>query len=166
MAVQRIPAGYHTVTPYLIIQGVARAIEFYKQAFEAVEVMRIPGPEGRVMHAEIQIGDSSLMMSDECPDPKFRGPQSLGGTPVTMMMYVEDVDAQFARAVAAGAITVQPVANTFYGDRAGTLIDPFGHSWCMASRIENVSAEVINRRMQQMMSKPANSQVPHADPAV
>src|SRR5438094_743187 len=115
-----IPQGYHTATPYLIVNGAARAIDFYKQAFGASEVMRMPGPGGKVMHAEVQIGDSRIMLGDECPEMDARSPQSIGGTPVGLGLYVEDADAVFARAVAAGAKVLRPVQDQFYGDRAGT----------------------------------------------
>src|SRR6185503_15968271 len=123
MAVRPIPEGYHTATPYLIVKGAANAIEFYKKAFDATEVMRMPDPAGRIMHAEIQVGNSRIMMADEMPEMGFRGPQSLGGTPVSILLYVNDVDAQAKKATAAGAKVMRPVENQFYGDRSGTFTD-------------------------------------------
>ena len=152
MAATPIPRGYHTVTPYLIIQGAARALEFYKQAFGAKELMRLDGPEGTVGHAEIQIGDSPIMLADEHPQMGYRGPQALGGTPVSILLYVENVDAMFQQAVAAGATVFKPVQDQFYGDRSGTLVDPFGHVWTLATHIEDVSNDEIKRRMEAMMA--------------
>ncbi len=153
MAVKPVPAGYHTVTPYLIIKGAARAIDFYKQAFGATELMRFPGPDGKVAHAEIKIGDSPIMLGDEAPQMNAVSPQSLGGTPVGILLYVEDVDTMFNRAVAAGATVERPVQDQFYGDRSGTLTDPFGHKWTLATHKEDVSHEEMQRRMQAMMKK-------------
>lgn len=147
MAVKSIPEGYHTATPYLIIKGAAAAIEFYKKAFGAVELCRMGGPGDQVMHAEIKIGDSVLMVSDEYPDMNHRGPQSRGGTTVSILLYVEDVDKSYAQAVAAGAAATRPVQDQFWGDRMGTLTDPFGHVWSMATHKEDVSAEEMERRM-------------------
>ena len=140
-SVKPIPDGYHTTTPYLIIDGAARALEFYKQAFGATELMRMPGPDGRVMHAEIRIGDSPIMLADEVAEMGYRGPQAYGGTSVSLMLYVENVDAAFERAVAAGAKVLRPLQNQFYGDRSGTVSDPFGHVWTLASHVEDVSPE-------------------------
>ena len=149
MAVAPIPAGYHSVTPYLIIDGAAKAIDFYKHAFEAEELLRMPGPDGKVAHAEIKIGDSPVMMADA--QEEYRGPKSYGGTPVSLMIYVEDVDRIFRQALAAGATQQRPVVNQFYGDRSGTLVDPFGHVWTVATHVEDVSPEEIDRRMSKMM---------------
>src|SRR5438876_476864 len=118
MAVKPIPDGYHSVTPYLIVQDAAKALDFYKKAFGATEVCRMPGPGGKIMHAEVKIGDSPVMLADEFPEMDARGPQALGGTPVGLMIYVEDVDARFAKAVAAGAKVLRPVVDQFYGDRS------------------------------------------------
>lgn len=148
MAVSPIPAGYHSVTPYLVIDGAARAIEFYKQAFEAQELFRMPTPDGKVAHAEIRIGNSPVMMADACDE--YRGPRAFGGTPVSLMIYVEDVDRIFRQALAAGAKEHRPVIDQFYGDRSGTLIDPFGHMWTVATHVEDVSPEEIDRRVAQM----------------
>src|ERR1700682_774933 len=129
MAVKPIPDGYHTATPYLIVHDAAGAIEFYKKAFGATELMRLAGPGGKVGHAEIKIGDSPIMLADEFPDMGVRGPQALGGSAVGILLYIEDVDAMFSRALAAGAKVIKPLQNQFYGDRSGTLADPFGHLW-------------------------------------
>jgi len=146
MAVPFKPAGYHTATPYLIIKGAAAAIEFYKTVFGATELMRIPGPDDRVGHAEMKIGDSIIMLADEFPELGHRGPKSLGGTTVSLMLYVEDADGMFNRAVAAGAEVVKPMTNQFYGDRSGTFYDPFGHGWTVATHVEDVSPEEMQRR--------------------
>ncbi|MEB3359718.1 MAG: VOC family protein [Synechococcales bacterium] len=146
MTVKPIPDGYQTATPYLIIGGADRAIAFYKEAFGATELMRLTDNTGKIAHAEISIGSSQLMLADEYPDMGFRGPQSLGGSSVTIMLYVEDVDAQFSQAIAAGATVLRPVKNQFFGDRSGTLSDPFGHVWIIATHIEDVSPEEISQR--------------------
>jgi PhnB protein len=148
MAVKPIPAGYHTVTPYLIIDGAAKAIDFYKRAFNAEELFRFDGPNGTLMHAEIKIGDSPVMLADEMEG--YRGPPGLGGTPVSLMVYVTDVDKIFAQAIAAGGKERRPVANQFYGDRTGTLVDPFGHVWSIGTHVEDVSPEEIDRRFAKM----------------
>lgn len=150
MSVKPIPDGYHSVTPYLVVKGAADAIEFYKQVFGAIELMRCPMPGGVIGHAEIKIGDSPMMLADEFPDMDVRGPKSIGGTPVTVVLYVENVDEVFARAIAAGAKELRPLQNQFYGDRSGTLEDPFGHRWTIATHIEDVSPEEIERRMSEM----------------
>jgi PhnB protein len=153
MTVKRIPDGYHTVTPYLVISGAARAIEFYKTAFGAVEVMRMSGAGDHVMHAELRIGDSSVMLADEFPDMGFRGPRSLGGTPVSLLLYVDDVDRMFNQAVTAGGKVIRPLENQFYGDRSGTLEDPFGHVWTISTHIEDVSPEELARRQAELMEQ-------------
>jgi PhnB protein len=147
MAVKPVPDGYHSVTPYLIVDGAARALDFYKQALGAEELVRMPGPGGRVAHAEVRIGDSMVMLADENAQMGARGPKSLGGSPITLMVYVEDVDKVFARAVAAGATVERPIANQFYGDRTGGIVDPFGHKWYLATHIEDVSPEEMKKRM-------------------
>ena len=147
MAVEPIPSGYHSVTPYIIVDGGAQAIEFYTKAFGAEEMMRMPGPEGRIMHAEIRIGDSPVMLADEFPDMGAKGPKAFGGSPTSLMIYVEDVDAVFGRALEAGATEVRAVQDQFYGDRSGTLTDPFGHQWTIATHVEDVSGEDLQRRM-------------------
>src|SRR3954469_16886250 len=137
MAVKPIPEGYHSVTPYLIVDDAARALEFYKNAFGAVELMRMPAPNGRIGHAEIRIGDSPVMLADESPQMNARSARAIGGSPVSLMVYVEDVDARVAQAVAAGATLVRPVANQFYGDRTGGVEDPFGYHWHIATHVED-----------------------------
>ena len=146
MAVKPIPEGYHSVTPYLIIESAADAIEFYKQAFGAVELFRMPGPDGKIGHAEIKIGDSPIMLADAYPDMGYNGPKSLGGSPVSLMIYVEEVDPVFNRAVDAGATVKEAVSDKFYGDRMGTLIDPFGHVWHVATHKEDVSPTEMEKR--------------------
>ena len=146
MAPRPIPEGYHTATPYLIVKGAAEALEFYKKAFGARETMRFAAPDGKIGHAEIRIGDSPIMLADEHPDMGYRSPQSIGGTPVSILLYVEDVDRWFERAIAAGGKVTRPVANQFYGDRTGTLTDPFGHVWSISTRVEDVSLEEMQRR--------------------
>jgi PhnB protein len=148
--VQAIPAGYAGVTPYLIIRDATRALEFYKKAFGAVELMRFPTPEGKIGHAEIKIGDGVVMLADESPAMGHKSPQTLGGTAVSLMFYVANVDTQFAKAVAAGAAVVNPLKDQFYGDRSATLADPFGHVWTLATHTEDVSAEEMQRRMAAM----------------
>lgn len=140
-----IPDGYHSVTPYLIVKDAVRALEFYKAAFGAKELMRMTQPDGRVGHAEIRIGDSPVMIADEFPEIGARSPETIGGTPVSLMLYVPDVDAVVARAVAAGAKLTRPVADQFYGDRNGIVSDPFGHTWFVATHIEDVSREEMER---------------------
>jgi len=155
MAVKPIPEGYHSITPYLVLKGAASAIEYYKKAFGAEEMVRMDGPGGTIGHAELKIGDSVVMMADESPDMGHRGPKSIGGTPVSIVLYVENVDAVWKRALDAGATTVRPLENQFYGDRMGTLEDPFGHLWSVATHIEDVPPEEMDRRMQEMMKQKA-----------
>jgi uncharacterized glyoxalase superfamily protein PhnB len=147
MAVKPIPDGYHSVTPVLTIRGAARAIEFYKTAFGARERMRMPGPEGKIGHAEIEIGDSVVMLSDEFPDQGSESPQTLGGTPAYVFLYVDDADRVFQRAVDGGATVKMPLADMFWGDRFGRLVDPFGHEWGVATHKEDLTPEEIARRM-------------------
>jgi PhnB protein len=153
MAVKPIPEGYHTATPYLVVKGAAAAIDYYKKAFGATELFRMPGPGGCVMHAEIKIGDSPIMVADENPERGYRGPQALGGSPVSLMLYVEDVDERFERAVSAGGKVVQPVKDQFYGDRSGTLTDPFGHTWTIGTHKEDVSSQEMQRRLKEIMNQ-------------
>jgi PhnB protein len=148
--VKAIPDGYHSVTPYLVIDGASRALDFYKRAFDAKEIMRMPAPNDRVGHAEIKIGNSVVMLADEHPEMDARGPGHYGGSPVTLMVYVPDVDKQFKQALEAGATEIRPVADQFYGDRSGTLKDPFGHSWHLSTHKEDVSMEEMTRRMAAM----------------
>ncbi len=144
--VKPIPEGYHTATPYLIVHDGARAIEFYKKAFGATELMRMAGPSGKIGHAEIKIGDSPIMLADEVTEMGYRSPQSLGGSPVSILLYVEDVDTVFSQAVAAGAKVQRPVRDQFYGDRLGGVTDPFGHVWYIATHKEDVSPEEMQKR--------------------
>jgi PhnB protein len=146
MAVKPIPEGYHSVTPYLIINGATEAIEFYKQAFGATELFRFPAPGGKIGHAELKIGDSPIMLADEHPDMGYKGPQTLGGSPVSLMIYVEDVDTVFNRAVTAGATVKEALQDKFYGDRSGSVIDPFGHVWHLSTHKEDVSMDEMERR--------------------
>ena len=142
-----IPAGYHTATPYLIANDAAAAIEFYKKAFGAEEIERIADDNGAIRHAEFKIGDSPFMITEEHPDyPAWQSPHSRGGTPVHIYLYVEDVDAVFKQAISSGATELLPVKDQFYGDRSGGITDPFGHVWFIASRIEDLSPEEIQRR--------------------
>lgn len=145
--VKATPDGYHSATPYLIVDGAARAIDFYTRAFGAKELMRVPAPGGRIGHAEIKIGDSVIMLADEHPEIQARGPQHYGGSPVSILLYVDDVDALYRQAIAAGGTETRPVADQFYGDRSGTLKDPFGHSWHLSTHKEDVSPQELNRRM-------------------
>jgi PhnB protein len=155
MAAKPIPDGYHTVTPYLICRGAAKALEFYKEAFGAEELFRMPRPDGRVMHAEIRIGDSPIMLADEVAEMQALSPASLGGSPVGILLYVEDVDARFDRAIRAGGTVVRPVQDQFYGDRSGTLLDPFGHKWTIATHKEDLSLEEVRKRASAMAAQKA-----------
>ena len=148
--VKPIPDGYHSITPYLIVDDGARALDFYKKAFNATEIMRMPAPGGKVGHAEIKIGDSVVMLADEAPEMDARSAKHYGCSPVSMLVYVEDVDKLFPQAVAAGAKEVRPVADQFYGDRSGSLTDPFGHHWHLSTHTEDVSMEELQRRMAAM----------------
>jgi PhnB protein len=154
MAVKPVPDGYHTVTPYLIMRDAAKALEFYKAAFGAVELFRMADPSGKVMHAEMRIGDSVIMLADEHPEFLAVGPQTLGGTSVGILLYVPDVDARFRQAIAAGGREERPLKDQFYGDRSGTLVDPFGHKWTIATHVEDVSPDEMNRRVEAMMKPP------------
>jgi PhnB protein len=150
MAVKPIPEGYHTVTPYLIVRGGVAALEFYKKAFGAKELFRMPMPDGRLGHAEIKIGDSPVMLADECPEMQAVGPQTLKGSPVGICLYVENADVVYNQAIAAGATVDKPIQDQFYGDRSGTVKDPFGHKWTIATHKEDVSMEEMGRRMAAM----------------
>jgi PhnB protein len=157
MAAKPIPDGYATVTPYLHVRNAARAIDFYAKAFGAIELYRLGNPDGRIGHAEILIGTSRIMLADEFPEMNVKGPQSLEGTSVSFMIYVHDVDAQFDRALAAGGTVLRPLMDQFYGDRSGTLTDPFGHSWTIATHVEDVSPE-------EMQARYADAMKPHGNP--
>ena len=145
-ALKPIPEGYHSVTPYLIFKGASDAIEFYKNALGASEVMRLDDPGGRIHHAEIKIGDSRIMLADEHPELQAHSPKTIGGSPVSMHVYVADVDAAVVRAVRAGAKLVRPVADQFYGDRTGGIEDPFGYRWFIATHKEDLTMDEIRRR--------------------
>lgn len=147
-----IPEGYHSVTPYLVVDDAKAAIDFYKRAFGAQEKFRMEMGD-RIGHAEILIGDSHVMLADEFPEMDHRGPKALGGTPVSLMIYVEDVDKVFPQALAAGAKEQRPLVNQFYGDRSGTLIDPFGHQWTVSTHIEDVPEDEMQRRMAEFSRK-------------
>ena len=146
MSVKPKPEGFHSVTPYLIVDGAADAIRFYEQALGATEVMRLPMGD-RIGHAEIKIGDSHVMLADEMPEMDILGPRSRGGPTASLMIYVDDVDTTFEQALAAGATLDRPVENQFYGDRSGTIVDPFGHKWTLSTHVEDVPEEEIQRRM-------------------
>ncbi len=154
-AVKPVPEGYRTVTPYLTIRGGDRAIEFYKRAFDARELVRMPGPGGKLMHAELQIGDSMIMLSDEFPEMGGKSPEALNGTPVSIFLYVEDVDKVFQQAVNAGATPQMPPQDMFWGDRFGKLTDPFGHQWSLATHKEDVAPEELAKRASAAMSQSA-----------
>lgn len=154
MPVKPIPDEYRSATPYIIIKGAVDAIEFYKKAFGAKENVRFPQPDGRIGHAEIQIGEARIMLADEFPEMDIRGPLSRGGSSVTILIYVEDVDARYSQALAAGATAVKPLQDQFYGDRAGTLRDPFGHVWALATHKEDVPHDELRKRMD-AMKKPS-----------
>lgn len=153
MTVKPIPDGYHSVTPYLSIKGAAEAIEFYKRAFSANELFRLVAPSGEIGHAEIKIGNSAIMLADPCETGPFRSPQSLGGSSIGLHVYVEDVDALFAQAVDAGAKVVKPVQDQFYGDRTGTLEDPFGHVWFLATHKEDLTPGEIKKRAEALFKQ-------------
>ena len=153
MPVPPIPEGYHSVTPYLVMQNAAAALEFYKKAFGAVELFRMPASGGKIGHAEIKIGDSPVMLSDEYPDMGFKGPESLGGTPVSLMIYVEDVDTIYPQAIAAGGKELRPLQNQFYGDRSGMLADPFGHVWTISTHVEDVTEKELAKRSEAAMKE-------------
>ncbi len=151
--VKPIPDGYHTATPYLTLQNASAAIDFYKRAFGAKELCRMLGPGGKIMHAEITIGDSHIMLTDESGANEIKSPQTLKGTASALFLYVEDVDAAFRQALKAGAKETQSLENMFWGDRFGKLTDPFGHRWLLASRVEEVSPAEIEERMAAIPAK-------------
>ena len=150
--VKPIPDNYPRVTPYLIVAGAAAAIRFYSTVLGANERGRLAGPDGKVGHAELALGDSLIMLADEFPDMGQRSPKAIGGTPVTISVYVEDVDAVFERAIQEGATSLRPVENQFYGDRTGQFEDPFGHRWSIATHVEDISPEEMSKRAEQMSS--------------
>jgi PhnB protein len=155
MSVPYIPTGYHTATPYLVIKGAAAAIEFYKIVFGATELFRMPGPGGSIMHAEIKIGDSIIMLGEEMPAWGSSSPSTLGGSPVGICLYFPDVDARVALALKNGATEKRPVKDQFYGDRSGTIADPYGHLWTIATHIEDVPQAEMSRRFEAEMKKMA-----------
>ena len=148
--VKPIPEGYHSVTPYLFVRAAALAIDFYKNVFGAAEIMRMPGPNGKIIHAELRIGDSIVMLADENPQTGIMSPQTIGGSSSSVLVYVENVDAVMQKALENGAKPLHPVKNQFYGDRSGSLLDPFGHMWSIATHVENVSPEEMKKRMSAM----------------
>ncbi len=151
--VSPVPPGYNSVTPYLVVSDAAKAIEFYKQAFGATEVSRMEGPHGKIGHAELRIGNSMLMLSDEMPGWGNPSPATLGGSPVSLFLYLEDVDSVYSRALQAGAQSTMEPTDQFWGDRYGKIIDPFGHNWGLATHVEDVSPEEIARRAELQMAK-------------
>jgi PhnB protein len=163
MSVKAIPEGYHSVTPYLIVDAAAEAIRFYERAFGAEEIMRLPMGD-KIGHAEIRIGDSFVMLSDEWPDYGKLGPKARGGATSSLMVYVEDVDASYARALDAGASAEQPLTDQFWGDRSGSVTDPFGHSWMLATHVEDVAPEEMGRRMSEWSARQGATQ-PEPEPA-
>jgi PhnB protein len=152
--VKPIPDGYPQVSPYLMVDGAAQAIDFYTDVLGARERMRMPAPDDRIGHAELEVGDAVIMLADEFPDMGHRGPRSIGGTPVTIHIYVENVDDVFKRAIEKGAKELRAVENQFYGDRAGQFEDPFGHRWSVATHVEDVPPDEMERRAAEVMSAP------------
>ncbi len=148
-----IPKGYNNVTPYLIVNNAAKAIEFYKKAFGAKQKMRMDHPGGRVAHAELQIGDTKIMLADECPEMHAMGPKNYGGSAITIHLYVKNVDAIIKKALSAHAKLIRPIQNMFYGDRAGTIEDPHGHVWYVATHVENVTPREMRKRAASLFSK-------------
>jgi PhnB protein len=155
--VKAIPEGYHSITPYLFVKGAVGAIDFYKSVFGATEVVRMMGTSGKVMHAELKIGDSIVMLADENPPTGVMSPQTVGGYSVGMHLYVENVDHVMQKAVESGAKLLRPIKNQFYGDRSGSLLDPFGHMWSVATHVEDVSPEEMRKRMTAAVSQAAGS---------
>jgi PhnB protein len=156
--VKSIPDGYTTITPVLTLRDAARAIEFYKRAFGAEELFRMPGPDGKLMHAERKIGTARLMLGEEAPERDCRSPQALGGTPVQFYVYVEDVDAAFKRAIGAGAKEAMPVADMFWGDRVGGLVDPYGHKWSLATHKADLTPEQMEKGQKEWMGTMQDAQ--------
>jgi uncharacterized glyoxalase superfamily protein PhnB len=154
MKKKRVPEGFHTVTPHLEVRGAAKAIEFYKKAFGAVEIVRNLGPDGRrIMHAELRIGDSMIMLHDEFAESGGHSPQTLEGTPITLHLYVDDADLVFKQAVDAGARVEMPVQDMFWGDRYGQLVDPFGHSWSVGSKLEDLAPDEVRKRAEKLFDQ-------------
>ena len=163
--VKTIPDGYHTMTPGLTVRDAARAIEFYQKAFNAQQLFRMDSPDGKVMHAELKIGNSIFMLAEENPAMGCASPVSLKGTPISLYLYVEDADAAFAQAVKAGATVVMPVTDMFWGDRHGQVTDPFGHRWSLATRKEDVSPQELEQRAQKFFAQSATAGVQRPQPA-
>jgi PhnB protein len=155
--VKPVPEGYHNVTPYLFVRRAASAIDFYKSIFGATEIMRMPGSNGKIMHAELRIGDSIVMLADENPQTGVMSPQTIGGFSVGMHLYVENVDQVIQKAVESGAKLLRPIKNQFYGDRSGSVLDPFGHMWSVATHVEDVSPEEMRKRMTAAVGQAAGS---------
>ena len=153
MSAKPVPAGYHTVTPYMAVKNGIKALEFYKKAFGATELTKLIMPDGRLGHAELRLGDSMIMLSDEFPEYGGKSPQTLGGSPVNIHLYVDDVDAFFKKAIAAGAKEAKPIKDQFYGDRSGQLEDPFGHLWWVATHKEDVPPDELQRRADSMFAQ-------------
>ena len=151
--VSPIPKGYHTATPYMVVRDAARALEFYKKAFGAKELFRMPSPDGKIMHAEFVIGDSHIMLAEENPGMCAKSPETLGGTPVSLFLYVENADGFFKTATSAGAKSIMEPQDMFWGDRFGKLSDPFGHEWSVATHIEDVTSEEMGKRMKAQFAK-------------
>lgn len=151
--VNPIPQGYHTVTPSIVVRGAEEALDFYRKAFNAEETLRMPGPDGRIMHAEFRIGDSVMMLGDEMPEMGAKSPLSLGGSPVSFFIYVENVDEAWQRAINAGAKQVMPLADMFWGDRAGCVDDPFGHHWWLAQHVADLTLDEIKRGQEEFFSQ-------------
>lgn len=147
------PKGYHSITPYMIIQNAAKAIEFYKKAFSAKEALRMEQPGGKIGHAEIKIGDAKIMLADECPEMQARSPEAFGGSPMMIHLYVKNADAVIAKAVSLGAKLTRPAENMFYGDRSGMIEDPFGYKWCVSTHIEDVSPAKVKKRAAALFGK-------------
>ena len=159
MPVKPVPEGYHTVTAQLAVRNADQAIEFYKKAFNAQEIMRFQGPDGKITHAELKIGDSVIFLADESPNMPTKSPQTLGGCTGGVMLYVDDVDTTYQRAIDAGGETSMPVADMFWGDRFGSLMDPFGHSWSVATHKEDVSPIEMEKRAQDFYAQMAKMKV-------
>jgi PhnB protein len=155
--VKPVPEGFHSVTPYLFVRSAASAIDFYKNIFGATEIMRMPGANGKIMHAELRIGDSIVMLADENPQTGVMSPQTIGGFSVGMHLYVENVDQVIQKAVESGAKLLRPIKNQFYGDRSGSILDPFGHMWSVATHVEDVSPEEMRKRMTAAVGQAAGS---------
>ena len=151
--ISAIPKGYNSITPYLIVNAAKEAIQFYKTAFAAKEAMRMEGKQGKVMHAELKIGDAKIMLADEFPEMNAHAPAKFGGSPVSIHLYVKDVDKTVDKAIAAGAKVIRPIENMFYGDRCGTLEDPYGHKWHVSTHIENVTPAKMRKRMAELDMK-------------